>query len=253
MTSLNKALWLALLGLSVSAAGAFAAPGRMPGGMGGDMIATIDINKDGKATREEMTKKARENFKKADTNKDSTLSRDELVSHMKNQPHPLDADKDGTVSKKEFMAPASAHFTKVDTDNNGAISKKEFAAGPEKVFACLDKDKNGSLAGNELKRPRMGMGGKGGMDRQRMGNRKGSGEGQGAGQNAGKNNADKTKGAGKQGPLAMIDTDGNGSVNEAEWVAMAGKRFDRMDKNKDNSIEKSEVRGQNKDGACESM
>ncbi len=240
MRQLSTALWLALLAVSVTAMGASAASGHMSGGMGKDMIEAIDTNKDGKATRDEMTKKARENFKKADTNKNGALSREELVSHMKNQPHPLDADKDGTVSKSEFTAPVLAHFAKVDADGNGAISKKEFAAGPEKVFACLDKDKNGKLAGDELKRPRMG---KGGMDGSRMGNRQGAGKGEDAG---------KGKGERKQGPLAMIDTDGNGSVNEAEWIAMATKRFNRLDKNKDNSIEKSEVRGQNRGGACKS-
>ena len=60
------------------------------------------------------------------------------------------------------------------------------------------------------------------------------------------NAADQAK---KKGPFVVADTDGNGSVSKAEYVAaMAGKldkaaaetRFGTLDKNKDGSLDRQE-------------
>ena len=112
--------------------------------------ADLDVDKDGKATAEEINarlrkgaeadlaviRKARDDaFAKLDTNGDGSVSKAEFEAKA---PLPtvkdpdakpwldrFDADKDGSISQDEFRAPTLANFEKLDKDKDGTLTVAE--------------------------------------------------------------------------------------------------------------------------------
>jgi hypothetical protein len=124
---------LAVMGALMGTA-ALAERGGM--GMGGEgrgamllqMFDTIDANKDGKVTQEELAAHRAAEFAAADTNSDGALSAEELQAHMLAEMlarhsarmiENMDDDGNGSLS--------------IDTDNDGAISKEEAEALAERM------------------------------------------------------------------------------------------------------------------------
>ena len=147
---------------------------------------TIDANKDGRLSKEEMhaARKAgrdkhkqdmQAKFKAADTNGDGAVSKqeaeaaklDKLTKHFDT----LDANKDGKLTTEEMQASRKAmhekfkgkfeeKFKAADKDGDGALTKQEAeAAGLKRLAAGFDKadaNKDGKVVLDELKsmRPR---------------------------------------------------------------------------------------------------
>ena len=141
---------LALMGVALgSAVMAERGMGGM-GGMGGEgrgammieMFDTIDADKDGKVTQDEMAAHRAAEFAAADTNSDGALSAEELQAKMMSEMmarhsarmiENMDNDGNGSLSADEMgKGPMADHFARIDTDNDGAISKEEVQAAAEK-------------------------------------------------------------------------------------------------------------------------
>ena len=152
MTASKKTM-VAMLALMGAAFGSAAMADRGMGmGMGGgegrgammlDQFDTIDADKDGKITQEELAAHRTAEFAAADTNSDGSLSAEELQAHMLAQMlarqsarmiDNLDNDGNGSLSAEEMgEGPMAANFARIDTDNNGAISKAEAEAVAERM------------------------------------------------------------------------------------------------------------------------
>ena len=96
-----------------------------------------------------------------------------------------------------------SYFDRVDTNKDGFIDRAEYRAGLEKLFDYKDKNKDGVLSLDELKTRR----------------------------------GDPAK------RLARFDTDKNGSISRAEFMANADQRFARCDKNGDGLLARGECGG----------
>ena len=113
-------------------------PGEGRGAMLAEMFDTIDANKDGKITQDELAAHRKAEFTATDTNGDGALSADELSARMLAQMlarqsarmiDNMDDDGNGTLSEAEMdEGPVARNFARIDTDNDGAISKEEAAA-----------------------------------------------------------------------------------------------------------------------------
>jgi Ca2+-binding EF-hand superfamily protein len=122
---------------------------------------TLDTNKDGYLSREEM-KAARGTL---DADGDGRISREDAKSrpHLAKNFDALDTNKDGYLSSDEMKA-AKAHgekrqLTAIDTDRDGRISREEAKARPNLAdnFDRLDTDKDGFLSQEELAAARQAM------------------------------------------------------------------------------------------------
>lgn len=188
-----------------------------------------------------------------------------------------DTDKSGDVTKDEFRAAAEARFTAMDKDGDGFITKEEMAAAhtemrtrfearrgdPAERFAAMDADGDGKVTLEEMKQAaekRMAERGKEG----------GLSERHAAGmakffEKADANNdgvltleemqAVKKKHDGKTEPkrdgkkdgkrgdhFSRLDTDGDGKISKAEFLAGSDRMFERLDRNSDGKIERGEGR-----------
>ena len=142
---------LALMGTVLgTAALAEMGPGGMGPGHGGpegrgamllDLFDTIDADKDGKITLEELEAHRKAEFTAADTNGDGALDAQELAAQelarfqakmaerAQTMLDNMDNDGNGSLSEDELPeGPGQRHFARIDTDNDGAISKEEAEA-----------------------------------------------------------------------------------------------------------------------------
>ncbi|WP_245656464.1 EF-hand domain-containing protein [Novosphingobium naphthalenivorans] len=200
----------------------------------------MDANKDGVITRAEAQKAAEEMFTRLDVNKDGKIDQ-------------ADRDAQQTTRRAEM-------FAKLDTNNDGMISKQEFMAakapqgpgprgpgapdgdGPPPPPPGMDgpgmPDGAGMPDGNGPPPPPQGMNGPG----------KGGGPGMegcppgGPGRDGpGKHGRNAMRGPGHgMNLLKMADTNNDGAVTKAEFMAAATKHFDEMDANKDGKVTKEE-------------
>lgn len=151
----------------------------------------------------------------------------------------MDANGDGVVTRAEEQAAATAMFARLDVNKDGKLDQTDRDAHRQQMrsemFAKLDTDNNGSISKDEFMNARpdhdagpggehMGAMGMGGM---RM-------EGPGGHRMHGRH--------GMRGGMMMkmADTNNDGSVSQAEFMAAAGKHFDMADANHDGKITKEE-------------
>ncbi len=117
-------------------------PGEGRGAMLTELFDTIDANKDGKVTQDELAAHRKAEFTATDTNGDGALSAEELQARMLAQMlarqsarmiDNMDDDGNGTLSEAEMgEGPVAQNFARIDTDNDGAISKEEAQAVVER-------------------------------------------------------------------------------------------------------------------------
>lgn len=107
---------------------------RMP------MFGMFDENKDGKLSRDEVSRGVDKMFAEIDTNKDGLLSQAEMRAH-----HQSMASK--------MRSQMQEHWRAADTDGDGALSRAEVDAAKmprlSRNFDQLDADKDGRLTPEE--------------------------------------------------------------------------------------------------------
>ena len=110
----------------------------------------------------------------------------------------------------------------IDSNNDGIIGDDEAAAQVESVFAAMDGDDDGELTEDEYMSVRMGPG-------------------FGQGRNEERQKAMQER---KKAHFGEMDTDKNGKVSQAEFIAGGKARFQAADTDKDGKVTPWEFRAQ---------
>lgn len=184
-----------------------------------------------------------------------------------------DMDKSGDISKDEFRAAAEARFAAMDKDGDGFVTREEMAAAraemrsrfearrgdPAERFAAMDADGDGKVTLDEMKQAaekRMAERGKEGGLSERHAKRtasffeKADANSDGAltleEMQAVKKKHDAKRDGKKDGKrgdhFSRLDTDGDGKISSAEFLAGSDRMFERLDRNSDGKIERGEGR-----------
>ena len=141
--------------------------------------ASLDVNGDGKISRDEARARPylSQNFDRLDTNKDGFLTRDEMPrghyrgqgghysgpgNHFRGQGggfNRLDTDGDGRISREEAKAnpQLGQNFDLIDANKDGYIDRSEmFRHMADQRFTWLDADKDGKISRDEARQaPRL--------------------------------------------------------------------------------------------------
>lgn len=161
----------------------------------------------------------------SDSNSDGVLTRAEFDAGRVAQFARLDADNNGQLTREEMRADRGARgehrgrrghrggpdggFRGADANNDGNITREEFLARPIAMFERLDANSNGVIEASERsQRPE---------------------------RNA--QNGERRQRAERPNP----DTDGNGTFSRAEFTAMGGGMFERLDANNDGRVTQEEA------------
>lgn len=143
-----------------------------------------------------------------------------------------DPDAGKTVTRAEAQAKAEAKFAEMDANKDGKLDPADRAAHMGAMFDKFDTDHNGNLSRAEFLAAHQGPGGHEGM-----GMREGSpGMGGHDGMKGRRGEHGGKRGGGGMMMLKMADTDKDGAVTKAEFVAAGLKHFDMADANKDGKL-----------------
>ena len=157
-----------------------------------------------------------------------------------------DANKDGVLTRAEAEAHAKAMFVKLDVNKDGKLDQADRAARhAEKraqMFDRLDANKDGSISKAEWDQADAARQAKRAEWKAKRGERAGA-PGNGAERHAMRGHHGGKRGghgghSGHGGPGGWMKADANGdkAISQAEFVAGALARFDRMDANKDGKV-----------------
>lgn len=120
---------------------------------------SMDVNNDGKLSRQEVETGTLRLFERLDANKDGEVTREEADTgaaairkeELSKRFSELDADKDGRLTADESKIPAR-FFERLDTNHDHALSLDEFLAQPdfgghrrEFVFEHADQNHDGKV------------------------------------------------------------------------------------------------------------
>ncbi|ESQ74378.1 hypothetical protein ABAC402_14705 [Asticcacaulis sp. AC402] len=135
---------------------------------GGGDFATLDVNKDGKVTREEFNRPPPDPFDLMDGNKDGSVTEEEFKAfkppHMEREvvmihggpgmagPDDLDGPPPpgARIHKREIRIIGGDGL---DANKDGKVTFEEFSAPMKDHFGEMDANKDGVLSGDELKHP----------------------------------------------------------------------------------------------------
>lgn len=159
----------------------------------------------------------------------------------------MDANGDGVITRAESQAAAEALFTRLDVNKDGKLDKADreahMAEMKTKMFAKLDANGDGSISRTEFMAAGP-MGHHGGPDGPPPpgDDMAGMDHGKPGGKRGGRGHGGKHGGMGMMMMAKMADTNNDGAVSKAEFMAAAAKHFDEADANKDGKITKEERR-----------
>lgn len=89
-------------------------------------MASMDTDRDGTLSLDEVSKAAEANFAALDTDRDGTLDARELAGLGRgNAVARADQDKDGTLDKAEYLSIVEERFKRADADHDGTLDAKE--------------------------------------------------------------------------------------------------------------------------------
>ena len=151
-----------------------------------------------------------------------------------------DANKDGVLTRAEAEAHAKAMFVKLDVNKDGKLDQADRAARhAEKhaqMFDRLDANKDGSISKAEWDQADAARQAKRAEWKAKRGERAGA-PGNGAERHAMRgHHGGKRGGHGGPGGWMKADANGDKAISQAEFVAGALARFERMDANKDGKV-----------------
>ena len=179
-------------------------------------------------------------FEQADVDGDGIITLDEAKAKSAERFAKMDANADGSLSREDREARAAQRFTESDANQDGEISPEEMTAAREKreaeraarraemqatMFERLDTDGSGGLSQAELEAGKAMRAQMGGEDR-----RRGKGPRMGRG------------GPEKMGMMALrrADTNYDNAVSREEFDAMVEARFARIDTDGSGTITEAE-------------
>ena len=205
---------LALGGAGIALAKHGAGPHAGPG------FEQADADGDGIITLEEAKAKSAERFETMDANADGSLSREDRAAHAQQRFAEADANQDGEISPEEMTAQREKR------EAERAARRAEMQA---MMFERLDTDGSGGLSQSELEA--------GKAMRAQM-----SGNGQGPGMGPGMRPGMRQGGPGKMAMMALrrADTNYDNAVSREEFDAMIEARFARIDTDGSGTITEAE-------------
>lgn len=151
-----------------------------------------------------------------------------------------DANKDGVLTRAEAEAHAKAMFVKLDVNKDGKLDQADravrHAEKRAQMFDRLDANKDGSISKAEWDQADAARQAKRAEWKAKRGERAGA-PGNGAERHAMRgHHGGKRGGHGGPGGWMKADANGDKAISQAEFVAGALARFDRMDANKDGKV-----------------
>jgi Ca2+-binding EF-hand superfamily protein len=223
----------------------------------GHMLEKMDTNGDGRISLDEYLASATARFKGIDTKNTGNID----AAEMANSPEVaqraerraasvvtrLDKAGNGYVTKDEFIAAATRRFARMDNNGDGKLTIDELGAGrhghgprqsdkaaqfAQKRLDKLDTNHDGVVTQAEYLAAAAAMYSQ--FDAQ--GNGKVT-----ASEIAASPRAQERVAHATERVVKRLDTNADGVVSQAEYLAAAQKRFSRMDKNGDGFIESDEL------------
>lgn len=182
-------------------------------------------------------------------------------------PGDLDRDGDGQLSREEFTAPMNDVFARMDTDGNGRLSQEERRAGPgpdgpgDDHEMMIFRGPEGGGGGPMSHRMEMHRAGPDGAPGERHEERIMVITDGAPGDHGGEHNVFLRRAGPEGGPMAWheadgdtrieiestdgndLDTDGDGRISEAEFLAPVRAAFARMDTDHSGTIDTAEKGG----------
>ncbi|WP_339931441.1 hypothetical protein [uncultured Brevundimonas sp.] len=161
-------------------------------------------------------------------------------------PGGLDKDGDGQLTREEFAGPMNDAFARMDADGNGRLSSEELRAGHgqggdhEMIFRRGPDGGPGERHEERIMVITDGARGDGGGERNVFVHRTGPGDGPMTWHDAEGGSRIEIERTGGDD----LDTDGNGSISEAEFLAPMRAAFARMDADHSGALEASENGGE---------
>ena len=107
--------------------------GKQGGPRGGNLIKSLDADKDGTLTKEELTTGLEKKITDNDTNGDGAVSLEEFKAEWEKMTQErmvrayqkLDRDGNGAVTLEEISEPANAMFERMDRNDDGKLDKTD--------------------------------------------------------------------------------------------------------------------------------